>query len=128
MKVKLYISADIEGVAGVVHSEHTTRDGREHDRARMLMTEEVNACIRGAVAAGANEIVVNDSHGTMRNIIPELLHTEASLISGSPKKLAMVEGLDETFDAAVFIGYHTKKVISAYLIIPLVEKWFALLK
>lgn len=109
MKVKLYISADIEGVAGVVHSEHTTRDGREHDRARMLMTEEVNACIRGAIAAGASEIVVNDSHGTMRNIIPELLHTEASLISGSPKKMAMVEGLDETFDAAVFIGYHTKK-------------------
>lgn len=107
--MKLYISADIEGVAGVVHSEHTTRDGKEHDRARSLMTEEVNACVRGALEAGVTEIVVNDSHGTMRNLIPEQLHPEAELISGSPKKLAMVEGLDETYDGAVFLGYHTKK-------------------
>ncbi|MGE8206854.1 M55 family metallopeptidase [Heyndrickxia sp. NPDC080065] len=109
MEMKLYISADIEGVAGVVHGEHTARDGREHDRARLLMTEEVNACIRGALSVGVSEIVVNDSHGTMRNLLPELLHPEAELISGSPKKLAMVEGLDETFDAAIFLGYHTKK-------------------
>ena len=87
--MKLYISADIEGVAGVVHSEHTTRDGKEHDRARSLMTEEVNACVRGALEAGVTEIVVNDSHGTMRNLIPEQqLHPEAELISGSPKKIS----------------------------------------
>jgi len=107
--MKLYISADIEGVAGVVHKEHTSREGREHDRARILMTNEINACVTGALEVGVKEIVVNDSHGTMRNIIPELLHPEAELISGSPKKMAMVEGLDETYDAAIFLGYHAKK-------------------
>ncbi|MCB5934162.1 M55 family metallopeptidase [Caldibacillus thermoamylovorans] len=106
--MKLYISADIEGVSGVVHSEHTARDGREHDRARMYMTGEVNACIEGALEAGVKNITVNDSHGTMRNLILEQLHPDAELISGSPKKLAMVEGLDETYEAAIFIGYHTR--------------------
>ena len=105
--MKVYISADIEGVAGVVHSEHTMRDGREHDLARKLMTDEVNACIKGAIEAGAQEVVVNDSHGTMRNIFPDRLHSEAQLLMGAPKKLAMVEGLDETYDAAMFVGYHT---------------------
>lgn len=106
--MKLYISADIEGVSGVVHQEHTGRDGKEHDRARMYMTDEVNACITGAIKAGVLDIVVNDSHGTMRNILLERLHPEAQLISGSPKKYAMVENLDESYDAAIFIGYHTR--------------------
>lgn len=106
--LKIYISADIEGVSGVVHSEHVARDGREHDRARMYMTCEVNACIEGALEVGANEILVNDSHGTMRNILLEQLNPKAELISGSPKKFAMVEGLDEKYDAAIFIGYHTR--------------------
>ncbi|APC49550.1 peptidase M55 [Virgibacillus halodenitrificans] len=106
--MKLFISADIEGVSGVVDAEHTGRTGREHDRARMYMTQEVNACIEGALEAGVREVVVNDSHGTMRNILFEHLHPKADLISGSPKKLAMVEGLTEKFDAAIFIGYHTR--------------------
>lgn len=105
--MKIYISADIEGVSGVVHSEHTLRDGREHDYARMLMTEEVNACINGALAAGVEKIVVNDGHGTMRNIYHEKLHPKSKLILGSPKKLAMMEGINADFDAALFIGYHT---------------------
>ncbi len=104
--MKVYISADLEGVAGVTHAEHTMRDGKEHERARLLMTEEVNAAVTGAIEAGATEIVVNDSHGTMRNIIPEKLHRDAYLISGTPKPLSMMEGIDETFDAAMFIGYH----------------------
>lgn len=106
--MKIFISADIEGVAGVVHREHTARDGREHDRARMLMTEEVNACIEGALACGATEIVVNDSHGTMRNLIPELMHPKAEYITGSPKTLAMMEGINTEFDAAIFVGYHSR--------------------
>lgn len=106
--MKLYISADIEGISGVVHGEHAAREGREHDRARMYMTSEVNACIQGAMEAGVKEIVVNDSHGTMRNLFLEHLHPSADLISGSPKKFAMVEGLNEEYDAAIFIGYHTK--------------------
>jgi len=104
--MKIFISADLEGIAGVVHEEHVARDGREHERARRLMTQEVNAAIEGALMAGAKEIVVNDSHGTMRNIIPEELNENAVLITGSPKPLSMMQGIDETFNAAFFIGYH----------------------
>ncbi|WP_019119829.1 M55 family metallopeptidase [Brevibacillus massiliensis] len=106
--MRVFISADIEGVAGVVHREHTAREGREHDRARMLMTGEVNACIEGALMAGATEVVVNDSHGTMRNLIPEAMHPEAEYITGSPKMLAMMEGIAAGFDAAIFLGYHAR--------------------
>jgi len=106
--MRVYISADIEGVSGVVHGEHTARDGREHDYARMLMTEEVNACVLGALEAGAEKIVVNDSHGTMRNIYHEKLHTKAELILGAPKKLAMMEGISGDYDAVLFVGYHTR--------------------
>lgn len=106
--MKVFISADMEGVAGVVHSEHTGRDGREHDRARMLMTEEVNAAVQGALNAGATEILINDSHGTMRNLIPELIHPGAEYIIGSPKMLAMMEGIDSSFDAAILLGHHAR--------------------
>lgn len=107
--MKVYISADIEGVSGVVHREHTARDGREHDRARLWMTEEVNAAIRGAKRAGATTIIVNDGHGTMRNIILEQLDADARLISGSPKRYAMMQGIEaQNFDAAIFVGYHTQ--------------------
>ena len=104
--MKVFISADLEGIAGVVHGEHVFRNGREHDRARRLMTAEVNAAIEGALEAGAQKIVVNDSHGTMRNILPEELHEKAELITGSPKPLSMMQGIDDSFNAAFFIGYH----------------------
>ncbi|MDK2464223.1 MAG: M55 family metallopeptidase, partial [Candidatus Korarchaeota archaeon] len=68
--------------------------------------EEVNAAVEGAIRAGAEEVVVNDSHGTMRNVIPEELHPEASLITGSPKPMGMLEGLTAEFDCAFFLGYH----------------------
>ncbi|MDI6601167.1 MAG: M55 family metallopeptidase [Thermoanaerobacteraceae bacterium] len=113
--MKIYISADMEGICGVVNNEHTDRNGREHDRARNWMTEEVNAAIQGALDAGADEVIVNDSHGTMRNIILESLHPAAKLITGSPKRYSMVEGLDDTFDAAVFIGYHARAGSSGVL-------------
>ena len=106
--MKVFISADMEGVAGVVHGDQTGRDGKEHDRARMLMTKEVNAAVEGALEAGAKEILVNDSHGTMRNLIPELMHEEAEYIIGSPKKLAMMEGIDDSFDAAILLGHHAR--------------------
>jgi len=99
----------MEGVAGIVHGEHTLRDGKEHERARKLMTYEVNAAIEGALQAGATNILVNDSHGTMRNIIPEELHEAAELITGSPKPLSMMQGIDPSFDAALFIGYHARR-------------------
>ena len=106
--LKVYVSADLEGVWGVVHSEHTLRDGREHDRARRWMTEEVNAAVEGALKAGASQVVVNDSHGTMRNLLPDELHPEAALITGSPKPMGMLEGLNGDFDCAFFLGYHAR--------------------
>ncbi|HHY46578.1 MAG TPA: M55 family metallopeptidase [Firmicutes bacterium] len=104
--MKIYISADMEGVSGVVHEDQVLREKREYEYACRLMTGEVNAVIEGAFEAGATEIVVNDAHDEMRNIIPEMLHEGARLIRGSPKPLSMVEGIDETFDAAIFVGYH----------------------
>ncbi len=104
--MRVYVSADLEGVWGVVHGEHTLREGREHERARRWMTEEVNAAVEGAVRAGTEEVVVNDSHGTMRNLIPEELHPRATLITGSPKPMGMLEGLTSEFDCAFFLGYH----------------------
>jgi len=107
--VKVFISADMEGVAGIVHGEHTLREGREHDRARKLMTHEVNAAVEGALEAGASAVLVNDSHGTMRNIIPEELHEAAELITGTPKPLSMMQGIDSSFNAAFFLGYHARR-------------------
>ncbi|UCE43648.1 MAG: M55 family metallopeptidase [Candidatus Bathyarchaeota archaeon] len=107
--MKVFVSADMEGVAGVVHGEHTRRDGKEHERARKLITYEVNAAIEGVFEVGAATVVVNDSHGTMRNIIPEELHEEAELITGTPKPLSMMQGIDSSFDASFLIGYHAKR-------------------
>lgn len=107
--MKVFISVDLEGISGVVHDEHTTRSGREHDRARKLMTGEANAAVSGAFEAGASEVVVNDSHGTMRNLIPEELHEDAKLITGSAKPLGMMQGIDQTFDAVFLVGYHARR-------------------
>lgn len=106
--MKIFISADIEGISGVVSTSQIYPNGSDYNRARMLMTEEVNAAIEGAIEAGADEIVVNDSHGPMTNILIESLNPVANLITGTPKKLGMMEGIDSTFDAAIFIGYHSR--------------------
>lgn len=107
--MKVYISADIEGVCGVVRPEHSTIQGREYPEARRLMTEEVNAAIRAAFNAGATYVLVSDSHNVGVNILPELLDHRAELITGTPRPLSMMEGIDsDTFDAALFIGYHAK--------------------
>jgi len=108
--MRVFISADMEGVAGIVHGEHTLRDGKEHERARKLMTQEVNAAVEGVLEVTKRAtVVVNDSHGTMRNILPEELHEAAELITGSPKPLSMMQGIDSSFDAALFIGYHARR-------------------
>jgi D-amino peptidase len=104
--MKVFISADMEGISGVTNGEHVRRDGKEHERAQKLMTEEVNAAVEGAFEAGAKKVIVNDSHGTMRNIIPEELHKDVELITGSPKPMFMMEGLDSSFNAVFFVGYH----------------------
>lgn len=105
---KIYISVDMEGISGISGTDQLSPGGAEYGRSRKLMAEDANAAIRGALAAGASEIVVNDSHGGQRNLLPEDLHPSARLISHSFKRYGMMEGLDETFDAVILIGYHAK--------------------
>jgi len=110
--VRVYISVDMEGIAGVVHESQTDPSdpahAAEYGRFRRLMTAEANAAIEGALAAGASKVVVNDSHWYMRNLLAEELHQAAELLSGDPKPRSMVEGIDAGFDAALFIGYHAR--------------------
>jgi D-amino peptidase len=104
--MKIYISADIEGVAGVVNAQQGQPGNVEYERARRLMTQEVNAAVAGAFDGGASYVLVNDSHGPMTNLIAEDLDARAELILGRPKSVSMAAGLDETFDAVFFTGYH----------------------
>ncbi len=108
--MRVYISVDMEGIAGVVHEHQTDpidpRHAGEYNRFRRLMTNEANAAIAGALEAGAKQIVVNDSHWEMRNLLAEELDPAAQLVSGGPKRLSMVEGIDSGYDVAMFIGYH----------------------
>jgi D-amino peptidase len=110
--MQVYISVDMEGIAGVVHEDQTdpieSRHAGEYNRFRRLMTNEANAAIDGAVEAGATGVLVNDSHWLMRNLLAEDLNPKAELLSGGPKRLSMVEGIDRGFDAAMFIGYHAR--------------------
>jgi D-amino peptidase len=104
--LKVYISADMEGVTGVVTDEQLGPSGFEYSRFRELMTAEVNAAIEAARAAGATEIVVSDSHGNGQNLLIERLPRDITLVRSWPRPLMMMEGIDPTFDAAIFIGYH----------------------
>jgi D-amino peptidase len=105
--MKIYISADMEGVAGITAVEQTNPVGQpEYANSCRLMTAEVAAACEGAFAGGATEVVVNDSHWDMRNILHEELPPSVRLIRGSLKPLSMNQGLDASFDAAAFTGYH----------------------
>jgi D-amino peptidase len=107
-KLKVFISVDMEGVAGLIHWDETSEGGADYPLFRRLMTEEANAAIAGALDAGATEIVVRDSHGSARNILPDLLRPEARLLRDWSSPLSMMEGIDRTFDAVVFVGYHAR--------------------
>jgi D-amino peptidase len=104
--MKVFLSTDMEGTAGVVDWEQCVGDGPQAAAGRRLLLDEVNAAIDGAIAGGATEIVVNDSHGAMRNLPPAELAGQASYISGSHKPLYMMQGLEGSFDAVMFISYH----------------------
>lgn len=105
-KLKIYISADMEGVAGVVTGEQLGPSGFEYERFRGFMTQEVNAAVQAALEAGATEVVVSDSHGNGQNLLIEKLPKNVTVVRSWPRPLMMMQGLDETFDAAIFIGYH----------------------
>ena len=103
--MRIFLSTDIEGTAGIADWNQVL-PGAEYEMGRRLLQDEVNAAIDGALEAGATEIVVNDSHYLMQNLLPGELHGNASLLSGRHKPLYMMEGLDGTFAAALFISYH----------------------
>ena len=107
--LKVFISVDMEGITGVVNEDDASRDGKDYDYFRQTMTREANAAIEGALAAGATEIVVRDSHGTALNLLPEMLNRNSKLLRDwSQGPMYMMEGIDGTYDAVVFVGYHAR--------------------
>lgn len=105
--MKVYISADMEGVTGVTHSQDVIPGRSQYDRFRKLLTAEVNAAIEGAAEAGATDFLVNEAHDGMRNILLEDLDPRAELIVGQQKPFVMMEGVSNA-DVAFFIGYHAR--------------------
>jgi D-amino peptidase len=105
--MKVLVSVDMEGVTGVTCADDVRPGTPGWSHFRNLMTDEVNAAIEGFVQAGATEVLVNDSHSSMRNVVIDRLDSRATLLTGSHKKYSMVEGIDSGVDAVAFIGYHT---------------------
>ena len=105
-QLKIFISADMEGVAGAVTGDQLSPAGFEYQRFREFMTQEINAAIEAAFAAGATEIIVCDSHGNAQNILIEKLPKNVYVVRGFPRPLIMMQGIDETFAGVIFLGYH----------------------
>ncbi|MCR4440144.1 MAG: M55 family metallopeptidase [bacterium] len=106
--MKVFISADLEGVNGVVLLEQVLPSSPAYAQAREWMVQEVNAAVEGALQGGAREVVVNDAHHNMTNLLIDRLHPKATLLTGTRKSLSMMEGIESSVDAAFFIGYHAK--------------------
>ena len=105
---RYFISVDMEGIGGIGTSAMTTATGKDYATGRKLMTDEVNAVVAAILQRGPAEIVVNDSHGDMQNLLHTELDPRVTYTQGAIKPLGMVEGLDSTFSAAIFIGYHSR--------------------
>jgi D-amino peptidase len=106
---KIFISVDMEGISGVVDPAQLGPDGFEYQRAREWMTGEVNAAIAGIRDAGPSEIVVADSHGNGQSLLIDKLPDDVRTVRGFPRPLEMMQGIDDSFAAAVFIGYHASE-------------------
>jgi D-amino peptidase len=106
--MKILIATDMEGITGVTTWDQVTPGHAEYARFRRLMTQDVNAAIRGAFEAGADEIIVADGHWNGSNILVEELDPRAKLNTGSPSPLSMMQGIDETVDGVMFVGYHAR--------------------
>ena len=104
--MKVFVSCDMEGVAGIVDWAQCRPGGHGYEAGCELMLAEVNAAIKGALDGGATEILVNDSHGAMANLDPAKLIPPTSYLSGRHKPDYMMEGLDPSFGAVIFVGYH----------------------
>jgi D-amino peptidase len=104
--VRVFISVDMEGIAGVVTGDQLGPAGFEYQRFREFMTDEVLAAIDGARAAGATEFVVADSHGNGESLLIEKFSKDVQIVRAWPRPLAMMQGIDSSFTAAFFVGYH----------------------
>jgi len=105
---KVFISADMEGISGLTSSSQFSPGGSDYDLGRRLMTAEVNAAINAAFDAGATSVVVRDDHGSTTNLLPDQLDRRARLITGKPTPFAMMQGIDTSFAAVLFVGYHAR--------------------
>lgn len=106
--MKILISVDIEGVAGVYHAQQVRAGNPEYERARRLMTDEANAAIAGAFDAGATDVLVNDSHGDFRNLLPDVLDARAQVVQGKPRYLSMASGAEAGVAGMCMVGYHSR--------------------
>jgi D-amino peptidase len=106
--LRIFISVDMEGIGGVGTAAMTETNGRDYGLARQFMTEEVNAVVAAIFRRGPAEVLVNDSHGDHQNVLHADLDPRVQYIQGAVKPLGMVAGLDSTFDAAIFLGYHAR--------------------
>lgn len=105
-KLKVHISVDMEGIAGVVSGDQLGPSEFEYERFREFMTKEALAAVQAAREAGATEIVVADSHGNGQNLLIEQFPKDVRIVRSWPRPLGMMGGIDASFDAAIFIGYH----------------------
>ncbi|MBW2369977.1 MAG: M55 family metallopeptidase [Deltaproteobacteria bacterium] len=105
--MKIFISVDLEGISCVTHNDQLDKQGGPaYEAARKWLTAETNAAVEGAMKGGATQIVVADGHNYMRNLIPDELHEDVTIINGSPRTLIQMEGIDDSFDAVFFVGHH----------------------
>src|SRR5262249_5414099 len=104
--LKIFISVDMEGVAGVVTDDQPAPQGFEYERFRRFMTDEAVAAVRAAKEAGATEVVVADSHGNGESLLIEEFPKNVRIVRSWPRHGGMMAGLDSSFDAALFVGYH----------------------
>jgi len=105
---KIFISVDMEGIGGIGTAAMTNASGKDYALGRRLMTDEVNAVVAAIFERGPAEVVVNDSHGDMQNLLHTELDPRVTYIQGAVKPVGMVEGLDSTFSGVIFLGYHAR--------------------
>lgn len=101
--MRVFVAADMEGLTGLMQWDESRLELQ-----RRLMTEEVNAAARGAFRAGADQVLAGESHGNMRNLLPDLLDARVGFLSGQPKPMNHMAGVDAGFDLALFVGYHAR--------------------
>jgi D-amino peptidase len=110
---KVFVSVDMEGIAGIAHLQQVMRGSGDYAASRELMTDEANAAVAGAFDGGATAVVVNDSHGDMYNLLAERMDTRAELLIGSPKVLSMMQGFGGDAGVCLFVGYHAAAGVQA---------------